>query len=122
MKHVLYTGLIVAGLAFVVWAGSTQGDWGVGGKLEVTGTSTLTGVTTATGGVVGDVTGDITGDVTGDITGDVTGAVVAEVAFKGNLPAITGTNGMDSRLYRNTAGDSLWMGTDADSTWTQIAP
>ena len=106
MKHILYTGLIVVGLAFVVWASSTQGDWGVGGNLEVTGTSAMTGVITATGGVVG----------------DVTGAVIAEVAFKGNLPAITGTNGMDGRIYKNAAGDSGWIATDADSSWVQVWP
>jgi len=39
----------------------------------------VTGVLTATGGVVGDTTGDLTGDVTGNLTGNVTGAVTGNV-------------------------------------------
>ena len=41
-------------------------------NATVAGTLGVTGVTTATGGVVGNVTGDLTGNVTGDLTGDVT--------------------------------------------------
>jgi len=110
MRNIGYTALILAGIAVFAFAQ----DATTFTTLAVTSTSTFTGAITATGGVVG--------DVTGDLTGDVTGAVVQEVALKGNLPAITGTNGMDGRLYKNTAGDSLWMATDADSSWTQIAP
>ena len=110
MRNIGYTLLIIAGIAVFALAQ----DATTFTTLAVTSTSTFTGAITATGGVVG--------NVTGDVTGDVVGAVVQEIAFKGNLPAILGTNGMDGRLYKNTAGDSLWMATDADSSWTQIAP
>ena len=76
-------------------------------QLTVDGTSTLTGVVTATAGVVGDLTGSVT----------------TEVALKGNLPSAKSAIGvLDGRLYRNAAGDSGWMATDADSTWIQMWP
>jgi len=54
MKHVLYVALIVVGLAAFVWASSTQGDWGVGGNLDVTGTSVCRGALTVLAGITGD--------------------------------------------------------------------
>ena len=44
-------------------------------NATVAGTLNVTGVITATAGVVGNLTGDVTGDLTGDVTGDLTGAV-----------------------------------------------
>jgi len=38
------------------------------GGIKSTGTAEVTGVTTATGGVVGDLTGNVTGDLTGNVT------------------------------------------------------
>ena len=38
------------------------------GGIKSTGTLAVTGITTATGGVVGDLTGDVTGDLTGNVT------------------------------------------------------
>lgn len=114
MRNIIYAGMIVVGLALFAWAV----DPTTFTTLAVTGVSTLTGAVTATGGV----TGDLTGNVTGNLTGDVIGAVIQEVALKGNLPTITGTNGMDGRIYKNATGDSGWIATDADSSWVQAWP
>lgn len=46
----------------------------------------ITGVTTASGGVVGNVTGNVTGDVTGDLTGNADTATTAT-----NAQGLTGT-------------------------------
>ena len=81
----------------------------------------ITGVTTATGGVVGNLTGDVTGDVTGNVTGDVTGnadtatalataRTIGGVSFDGsaniNLPGV------------NAAGNQNTTGTAAGLTGT----
>lgn len=41
--------------------------------VDVSGALAVTGVLTATGGVVGAITGNTTGDVTGDVTGNLAG-------------------------------------------------
>ena len=46
-------------------------------NATVAGTLGVTGVLTATGGVVGNVTGNVTGNLTGDVTGDLTGDVTS---------------------------------------------
>jgi hypothetical protein len=69
-------------------------------NATIAGTLGVTGVITATGGVVGDVTGDLTGNVTGDLTGDVTSSgtsTFATVDTTGNTSiggtfAVTGTS------------------------------
>ena len=43
--------------------------------LTVFGTSSVSGVLTAAGGVTGNLTGNVTGNVTGNLTGNVTGTV-----------------------------------------------
>ena len=58
----------------------------------------ITGVTTASGGVVGNVTGNVTGDVTGDLTGNADTATTAT-----NAQGLTGTPfniSIGSRLLR----------------------
>jgi len=67
----------------------------------------VTGVLTATGGVVGDVTGDLT----------TTGSIFQTVEFQGNLPA-AGDNQYE--FFYNTAGDTGWV-SDVDS-WVQLWP
>lgn len=59
-------------------AGTDADNFTVGGNLNVTGTSTLTGAITATAGVTGNLTGNVTGNVTGNTSGtsaNVTGVV-----------------------------------------------
>lgn len=95
-RNIFYTLLIVVGLAFAVWASSTQGDWSVGGNLAVTGTSVQTGAITATGGVVG------------DLTGNASGFVIPTVAAEGNLPTVGDHTG---EMYANAAYETLFVST-----------
>jgi hypothetical protein len=74
-------GLVVTGIATATsFSGSGANLTGV----VATGVGTLaqlsvTGVTTATGGVIGNVTGNLTGNVTGNLTGNVTGNVTGNL-------------------------------------------
>ena len=75
-------------------------------NATVAGTLGITGVTTATGGVVGNVTGNLTGNVTGDITGDVTGDVTGNIT--GNVTGnVTGnlTGGLVGGVTGDLTGD-----------------
>lgn len=47
------------------------GNFSLGGTLNVTGTSTLTGAVSAPAGVTGNLSGNVTGNVTGNLTGNV---------------------------------------------------
>lgn len=47
------------------------GNFSLGGTLNVTGTSTLTGAVSAPAGVTANLSGNVTGNVTGNLTGNV---------------------------------------------------
>lgn len=67
--------------------------------LDVTGTARVTGVITASGGVVGDVTGDVTGDVSGNAGGTaatVTGAAQTAITSVGTLTGLTVSGAIDA--------------------------
>lgn len=96
---------------------NVDGDTTLGTDLTVTGNTTHTGTTTLTGAVTS------AAGITGDVTGDLTGSAFTEVATKGALPSLKADiAAVDSRMYRNAAGDSGWMATDADSSMIQMWP
>ena len=87
---------------------SVGNDLSVGQDSAITrnetvgGTLGVTGVTTATGGVVGNVTGALTGNVTGDITGDLTGNITGNATVGGTL-GVTGAVALTAGLTINGA-------------------
>tara|TARA_R110002074_G_scaffold173299_3_gene336008 strand:+ start:286 stop:1923 length:1638 start_codon:yes stop_codon:yes gene_type:complete len=88
----------------------------VGGTLGVTGVLTATGgvVGAITGNVTGALTGNVTGNVTGDVTGDVTGALTGDVT--GNITGNV-TGDVTGALTGNADTATAWV-TARDITLT----
>ena len=90
------------------------------GSLNVAGATTLahasiSGVTTATGGVVGDLTGDVTGDVTGNVTGFLVGNVDASSGIStfnnvelGGYVSIGDTHGQMNQVLASVGAGVTW--------------
>ena len=83
-------------------------------RLEVTGISTfnqtslsdasVTGILTATGGVIGNLTGNVVGNVTGDLNGNVTGNVTGNLTGDVYAGLATATKGFTGNI--NASGVS----------------
>ena len=87
---------------------------GIVPRLEVTGISTfnqtqlsdanVTGIVTATGGVIGNLTGNVVGNVTGDLNGNVTGNVTGNLTGDVYAGLATATKGFTGNI--NASGVS----------------
>tara|TARA_R110002073_G_scaffold82852_1_gene197698 strand:+ start:3307 stop:4980 length:1674 start_codon:yes stop_codon:yes gene_type:complete len=97
----------------------------VSANASVGGTLGVTGVLTATGGVVGAITGNVTGALTGNVTGNVTGDVTGDVtgALTGNVTGdVTGalTGDVTGNITGNVTGDvtgALTGNADTATAW-----
>ena len=67
-----------------------------GTNLNATGTLSVTGTSTLSGGVTGNLTGNVTGNVTGNTTGAHNGSVGATTPASGAFTSVTASGGLSA--------------------------